>query len=110
MNQATLKGLLALAAAFALFAGSAFIYRRRVTAGAVLQSFGVTCFAVVALTHVFEAFAIFPSLGWGQARGIGHFIDLGSAILGLTLVSAGLVVEFVQRSRRNPPPNERGSH
>ena len=111
MNQATLKGLLALAAMFALFVGSAFLYRRRVTVGAVLQSFGVACFAVVALTHVLEAFAIVPSFGWGQAHSIGHFIDLGSASLGLMLVFAGLAVQFVQRpSRLDLPPTEGGSH
>ncbi len=96
MDQATLKGLLALAAMLAFFAGSAFLYLRRLTAAAVLQSSGIACFAVVALTHVFEAFAIFPSLGWGQARSIGHFIDLSAAILGLTLVLIGLVVQFVR--------------
>ena len=62
MDEVTLKGLLALAAMFA----------------------------------VFEAFAILPSLGWGQPHSIGHFIDLWAAILGLTLVFIGLVVQAWQ--------------
>jgi len=111
MNLEVLKGILALAATSALFAGSAIRYRRRGTVGSVLQLLGVACFIVVALTHVFEAFAIFPALGWGQPRSIGHYIDLGAAILGITLVFAGLLFQYAQRaSRVNMRPNERGLH
>jgi len=111
VNLAVLKGILGLAATFALLAGSAILYRGRGTVGSVLPVLGVACFVVVALTHVFEACAMFPALGWGQPRSIGHYIDLGAAILGLTLVFAGLLYQYAQRaSRVNGRPNERGLH
>jgi len=98
MNLVTLKGILALGATSALFAGSAILYARRGTWGSILQLLGVACFVVVALTHFFEAFAIFPVLGWGKPRSIGHYIDLGAAVLGIALVSAGLLLQYVHRA------------
>src|SRR5215510_7277590 len=83
MNVAVLKGLLALAATSALFAGSAIRYHRRGTVGSALQLVGVACFVVVALAHVCEAPALLPALGWGQPRSLGHYIDLGAAVLGI---------------------------
>jgi hypothetical protein len=35
---------------------------------------------VVALTHVAEAFNIFPSMGWGLPDSPGHYLDLASAV------------------------------
>jgi succinate dehydrogenase/fumarate reductase cytochrome b subunit len=95
MNLVVLKGILALTATSVLFAGSAILYRRRGTVGSVLQLLGVACFVVVALAHIFEALTIFPALGWGQPRSIGHYIDLGAAVLGVALVSAGLLLQYV---------------
>ena len=96
MNMAVLKGFLALSAAFLLFLGAAIFYRRRRTRGSV--SLLVACFVVVALTHLFEALEILRAAGWGQPRSIGHYIDLGAAVLGLTLVFAGLVLHYVHPS------------
>jgi hypothetical protein len=111
MNLAALKSIVALAVTSALFAGLAIPYRRRGTGGSAAQLLGVACFVVVALTHAFEAFAILPALGWGQPRSIGHYIDLGAAILGITLVFAGLFFQCVQRaSRAKARSNERGLH
>src|SRR5262249_55588479 len=84
-----LKGILALAATSTLLAGSAIHHQRRGTIGSLLQLLGAACFVVVALAHVFEALAILSALGWGQPRSIGHYIDLGAAVLGVTLVFAG---------------------
>jgi hypothetical protein len=36
--------------------------------------------------HVFEAFAILSALGWGQPHSIGHYIDLGATVLGVTFI------------------------
>jgi hypothetical protein len=46
----------------------------------------------MALTHVFEAFAILPTLGWGQAHTVGHFIDLSAALLGVAFVTASFLL------------------
>ena len=105
MNMAVLKGFLALSAAFLLFLGAAIFYRRRRTRGSVSLLVGAACFVVVALTHVFEALEILRAAGWGQPRSIGHYIDLGAAVLGLTLVFSGLVLHYLHpNSTRNQTP------
>lgn len=101
MNPAALKSILALVATSTLFAGAAMLYQRRGTTGSALQLLGVACFVVVALAHAFEALAILPVLGWGQPNSIGHYIDLGAAVLGVTLVSAGLCFHYIHRVPRN---------
>jgi hypothetical protein len=63
--------------------------------GAALQALGLGCFGLMALTHVFAAFAIFPALGWGQSHSVGHDIDLVAALGGIALLTAGLA--FRQR-------------
>jgi hypothetical protein len=60
---------------------------------------GVVCLIVVALTHVAEAFHIFPRMGWGLSDSPGHYLDLVSAMFGLPLLVAGLVVRAISRSR-----------
>jgi len=55
------------------------------------------CFIVVVLTHVCEAYALFPSMGWGLKRSAGHYLDLCAAILGLSLFPA---VFFASSARR----------
>jgi len=101
MNVAVLEGILALAATSTLLVGLAILCRRCGTVDSALKLLGVACFVVfvaVALTHVSEALAILPTLGWGQPRSIGHYIDLGAAVLGLTLVFAGLLFQYVHRA------------
>ena len=86
MSAASLKGLLALAAACVFLAVSAtlFLTRRGLVSG--LQALGIGCFGIMALTHFFEAFSILPAFGWGQPHTIGHLIDLVAALLGVTFV------------------------
>lgn len=104
-------GILALAATLAAFAGAAVLYRKRRTIDSLLLLLGVACFVMMALTHVFESFAIFPALGWGQPRSIGHYIDLGAVVLGVTFVFASLLLIYARRaSRSNTSHNESGSN
>lgn len=95
------KGLLALLAAcvFLCVSGSLFWTRRDLRSA--FQALGIGCFAIMALTHVFEAFSILPALGWGQSHSVGHFIDLVAAVLGVALVTTS----FVLRHRRAPRSN-----
>jgi len=95
MNAAVLKGLLALAAACVFLGVSLALFLTRRSLASALQALGLACFGVMALTHVFEAFAVFPTLGWGQPRSVGHYIDLTAALSGIALVVAGFV--FRQR-------------
>jgi len=62
MSASVLKGFLALVGA-SVFVGislALFLTRRRLAS--VLHALGFICFGVMALRHVFEAFAIFPTL------------------------------------------------
>jgi hypothetical protein len=53
---------------------------------------GAACLIVVVLTHVAEALQVFAFMGWGRPDSAGHYVDLASAIVGCTLLVAGLVV------------------
>jgi len=44
---------------------------------------------VVVLTHVSEAFHLFPWMHWGLEQSVGHYLDFWSAVLGLTLFPVG---------------------
>jgi hypothetical protein len=95
MSAAVLKGLLALVGACVFLGVSLALLLTRHNLASTLKALGLGCFAVMALTHAFEAFAIFPTLGWGQSRSVGHYIDLIAALSGVALVVAGFA--FRQR-------------
>ena len=44
---------------------------------------------IVVLTHICEALGWFPSMGWGLRNSVGHYVDLSSAVLGVTLFPVG---------------------
>jgi hypothetical protein len=58
------------------------------TASALFQLLGASCLGVVVLTHVAETLRIVPSMGWGESNSVGHYTDLASAVLGMTLLLA----------------------
>jgi hypothetical protein len=95
----SLKGLLALAAAFLFLGVSLVLFLTRRSMASKPQTVGLSCFGIMALTHVFEAFAIFPSLGWGKPRSIGHYADLIAALSGVALLVASFA--FRQRDSRS---------
>ncbi len=84
-----LKGLLALVGALVFLGVSLALFVTRRGRAPALQALGLACFGVMALTHVFAAFAVFPTLGWGQPRSVGHYIDLFAALSGIALMGAG---------------------
>jgi hypothetical protein len=98
MQAEFLKGLLALVAAFVLIGVSGALLRTHRSFGSVLRSLGIACFAVMALTHFFEAFSVFPSLGWGQPHSVGHLIDLAAALLGVALMTTGFLLRHVRQN------------
>jgi hypothetical protein len=89
VNPALLRGLLPLVPACVLFAGSIILFFSRKTVGYSLQLIGAGCLVVVALTHTFEAFHVFPWMHWGFEHSVGHYIDFWSAMLGFTLFPIG---------------------
>ena len=80
-----------------LFLGSVVSFARERTGWRSVQLFGSFCLVVVVLTHVAEAFHLLPGMGWGLPDTPGHYLVLGSAIIGLILLPLG----FVLARRRN---------
>jgi hypothetical protein len=60
---------------------------------------GLGCLTIVVLTHLAEAFHIFPAMGWGQPNSVGHYTDLVSAILGTALLPLGFRIAIVKRRK-----------
>jgi hypothetical protein len=88
-NATLLTALIVLVPVCMLFSGSAVMFVRTKTIFLFLQLLGAGCLIVDAITHIFEAFHLFPWMRWGDRHSVGHYLDLGSAILGLTLFPTG---------------------
>ena len=89
MNVTLLKALVALVPACMLFSGSMVLSLRGKTVSSFLQLLGAGCLVLVVLTHVAEALHLFPWMHWGSEHSVGHYLDLWSAVLGLTLFPIG---------------------
>jgi hypothetical protein len=66
-----------------------------------MQLLGAVCLVIVGLTHVAEAFQIFPAMGWGLPNSAGHYLDLASAILGCTLLPLGFMGSALTRCKNS---------
>jgi hypothetical protein len=89
MNVTLLKALVVLVAVCILLSWSVVLFFRGKTLCSSLQLLGAACLVVVVLTHVFEALHLFPWMHFGSSQSVGHYLDLWSAVLGLTLFSVG---------------------
>jgi hypothetical protein len=47
---------------------------------------------IVVLTHIAEGLRVLTFMGWGEAHSAGHYINLSSAVLAVTLLPGGVVV------------------
>jgi len=99
MNAILLRALVALVPAGMLFAGSVVLFLRGKTVGSCLQVLGAGCLVAVVLTHLCEALHVFPWMRWGDAHSVGHYLDLWSAVLGLTLFPVGYFHALTKRLR-----------
>ncbi len=93
MNVTLLKALIALLPAGMLFCGSVVLFCRGKSGFSFLQMVGASCLVVVVLTHVSEALQLFPGMHWGAEHSVGHYLDLGSAVVGLTLFPLGYLFQ-----------------
>jgi hypothetical protein len=93
MNAALLKALIALVPAIMLFSGSLVLFFKRKNVSALVQLVGAACLLVVVLTHVCEAFHLFPSMHFGREHSVGHYLDVWSAVLGLSLFPIGYLLD-----------------
>jgi len=87
-----MKGVLALTATCVLLVVSVARLLTGRSLASALQAFGIGCFAIMASTHVLEAFSVLPQLGWGRPGSVGHLIDLTAALLGVGLVAASFLL------------------
>jgi hypothetical protein len=99
-SQATLiRAVVTSVPACMLFAGALALFSRDRALSSFLQLLGAGCLTVVALAHICEALHLFPSMGWGLERTAGHYLDLASAVLGLTSFPVGYLLHTF-----NPTP------
>ena len=99
MNITLVKALIVLIPAVLLAARSAFIVRRGQAVVGLLQLCGAMSLMVVALTHIAEAVHLFPVMRWGEAHSAGHYLDLSSALLAMTLLAVGCLLDVARRKR-----------
>jgi hypothetical protein len=97
MSVTLLKALVALLPVCMLFAGSAVIFFRVKTLWPLLQVLGTGCLVIVVLTHVAEALHLLPWMYWGLERSAGHYLDLSSAVLGVTFFPIGYLLHAVTK-------------
>jgi len=94
-----MKAILALLVTTIAFSAAAILYRRRRDTATALLTLGTAFLIVVALTHVFEAFGLLSAFAWGQPDSVGHYIDLGAALLGVVFALSALVTVYVKRDQ-----------
>ena len=99
MNVTLLRALVALVPVGMLFSGSLVQFLRGKTVPSFLQLLGAACLVVVVLTHVSEAFHLFPSMRWGLEHSAGHYLDLWNAVFGLTLFPTGYLLHALAKHR-----------
>jgi hypothetical protein len=80
-----------------LFFGAVAWFLRGKTVYSFLQLLGAGCLVVVVLAHVSEALHMFPWMHWGLEHSAGHYLDLSSAFLGLTLFPTGYLLHSLAK-------------
>jgi succinate dehydrogenase/fumarate reductase cytochrome b subunit len=99
VNAALLTSLLALVPTSLLLTGSAVVFFRRRSVSSFMQLIGAGCLVVVAVAHICEALRLFPAMHWGLEHSAGHYLDLSSAVLGLTLFPIGYLLQALKKPR-----------
>jgi len=96
--QATLMhALVGSMPALMLLVGSLALFMREKAVSSVLQIVGAGCLVVAVLAHVCEAIQLFPAMRWGLEHSAGHYLDVGSAVLGLTFFPLGYLLHTLRR-------------
>ena len=98
MNATLIRALVASAPVGVLLWFSIVVFARGKTLFSFVQLVGAGCLTVVVLTHVCEGLRLFPWMRWGEPRSAGHYVDVSSAVLGLTLFPLGYVLHRRERA------------
>lgn len=80
-----------------LLAGSIVLSVRERNASSIPQVLGAGGLALVVLTHFAEALDLLPWMRWGLDNSPGHYLDLGSAALAVTLFPMGYLIYALRR-------------
>ena len=101
MSGTLIKSFVALAPSSMLLFGSIVLLSKTKNVGSLLQVLGAGCLNLVILAHIAEALQLFPFMHWGQVHSIGHYLDLTSVILGITLFPLGYLLHArgIRRAR-----------
>lgn len=91
--------------AFAIFFVSIVVFAREKAVWRFLQLTGAVCLLIVVLAHIAEAFHLIRWMHWGENDSLGHYLDLFSAILGLTLLPLGYLLHLLSRRSRRAEAN-----
>ena len=95
MNHTLFRALIALLPVSLLLSGSAILWLRERTAFLLMQLFGTGCIALVVLAHICEVLHLLPGMNWGMEHSVGHYVDLGAAVVGFTLFPAGYLLHAI---------------
>ena len=99
MNGTLARALIASLVVGVVFYRSLNSFFRETSAASAMQVLGAGCLTVVVLAHICEALHFFPRMGWGSRYSTGHYLDLSSAIVGLTLLTIGYVLHAYRKRR-----------
>ena len=99
MDSALLRAVLLLIPIGALFVWSIALFLRTTTAFTFIQLVGAGLLVIVVLTHICEALGLFRFMQWGSPHRVGHYLDLGCALLGLILLPAGFLLRYARAKR-----------
>jgi hypothetical protein len=100
MNATLSKALFLSLPIMLFFVWSLVLFVRRRAVFSFLQLFGAGCLVVVIVAHISEALNLFPFMRWGSPHSVGHYLDVASAILGITLSLVGYFLGAF-RERKN---------
>lgn len=99
MNATLPKVLVALVPTCILFVASMVMFLKEKRFWSVLQLLGAAGIVIVVLTHLCEALQLFPRMRWGQDHSVGHYVDLLSAIVAVTLFPLGCLLHALTMKR-----------
>jgi hypothetical protein len=96
MSRTVGMAFVALLPASVLFLASLLQFRKRRSLAFLLQLTGAVGLVTVVLAHLCEGLGLFPWMGWGGDRSIGHYLDLSAAVIGLALFPLGYLLSALR--------------
>ena len=99
MNVTLVKALVALAPVSILFFVAPIVFFRERMLSSFLQLLGATGLLSVVIAHVCQALGLLSWMHWGGQHSVGHYVDLVSAVLWLTLLPLGYLLRIVAKRR-----------